>query len=217
MSSSTREKIIEMLGHGVSQTVVAQAVGVSDGYVSQLLEIEEVREAVAEKKSGKLAAHIETDGSIEDSERKALRLISKKLDNPLVSLSDATKTFAVLNAARKKSEIGATGNNAGAVDMVTFVLPKAAKIMIQINTDNQIVEVDGKTTAPLPSKALPSLQRQLAIQDRVKELLDRQQVIHSVPPHVEEVREKARAMDERRATAVLADITTVIDGVAVVI
>lgn len=215
MSSSIRDKIIEMLGHGVSQTVVAEAVGVTDGYVSQLLERQDVREEVAAKKSQKLADHIEVDSGIESAERKALRLIDKKLDSPLVSLSDATKTFAVLNAARKKSELGTMGNNAAGVDTVTFVLPRAAKILIQVNTDNQIIEVDGKTTAPLPSRALPSLQKQLAIQNAVGELLDAQ--LAKQLPHVEVVREKARAMDTQRAHQVLADITTVIDGVAVVI
>lgn len=231
MSQSTREKIIAMLGHGVPQVVVADAVGVTESYISQLLEREEVRAEVLAAKSDKLQAYLETDAGIEDSERKALRLISKKLDSPLVSLTDATKTFAVLNAARKKSEVGAAGTSVGAVDMVTFILPRAAKVMIQINSDNQVTEVDGRTTAPLPSRALPGLAARLEMQKQVETITSRmvparEQVPvaratnpspQELPPHVEKLRERTRAMDESRARAVLADITTVIDGVAVVI
>lgn len=205
--SSTREKIIGYLAAGVSQTIAAESAGVSDSYVSQLLEQEGVREEIAAKKSAKLERHIEVDDTIETAEKLALQQIVRKLQSPgvPVPLKEAVQAFSVLNSARKKADLGAAGNNAGSVDTVVFVLPKAAKTMIQINSDNQIIEVDGKTTAPLPSKVLPQMQKRLELQKTVE------------LPHVTEVKEKARVQDVARAQNVLADITTVIDGVPVVI
>ncbi len=204
--SSVREKIIGYLAAGVSQTLAAEAAGVSDSYVSQLLEQEGVREEIASKKSVKLEGHIEIDDSIELAEKLALKQMVRRLQNPLTTLKEATAAFAVANSARKKADLGANGNNAGSVDHVVFVLPKAAKIMIQVNSDNQIIEVDGRTTAPLPSKVLPQMQKRLELQ-KTMELL----------PHVVDIKEKARVHDQERAANVLRDITTVIDGVAVVI
>lgn len=203
--NSTRDKIIGYLAAGVSQTLAAEAAGVSDGYVSQLLDSPGVREEIAAKKSVKLERHIEVDDTIESNEKKALQIMGRKLDSPVVSLGDAIKAFSVLNAAKKKADAGAAGNNAGQVDTVTFVLPKAARTMIQINSDNQIIEVDGRTTAPLPSKALPSMQKELARQ-KTMEL-----------PHIQDIKEKARRQDVETANSRLKDISTVIDGVQVVI
>lgn len=201
--SSTREKIIGYLAAGVSQTIAAESAGVSDSYVSQLLELPEVREEIAAKKSKKLERHIEVDDTIESIEKDALKIVAQKLK--FTNAVEASKIFATMNAARKKADIGAAGNNAGGVDTVVFVLPKAAKTMIQINSDNQIIEVDGRTTAPLPSKALPQMQKRLELQKTVE------------LPHIQDIKEKARVHDVARAKNVLADITTVIDGVPVVI
>lgn len=204
--SSTRDKIIGLLGAGVSQTLAAEAAGVSDGYVSQLLLDDNVRAEIAAKKSAKLEQHVEVDSKIEDLERLALKVMEKKLNSGVVSLSDATRTFSVLNAAKKKSEDSAMGNNAANVDTVIIVLPKAAKTMIQISGDNQIVEIDGKTTAPLPSKVLPSLQQKLAANPSPQ-----------LPSHVTDVQAKVAAKDAEKAAQILADVVTVIDGVQVVI
>ena len=206
MSSSTRDKIIGYLAAGVSQSAAAQAAGVSDGYVSQLMELDEVREAIAAKKGDRLEKHIEIDETIENGEQLALQQIVRKLKSPLVPLREAVQAFSVLNGARKKSEAGQTSNGAAGVDTVVFVLPKAAKTMIQINSDNQIIEVNGTTTAPLPSKALPAMASKLAEGPKKLEL-----------PHVVDVKSRAQVRDETRAQAVLADITTVIGGVQVVI
>lgn len=203
MSSSIRDKIIGYLAAGVSQTIAAQSAGVSDSYISQLLEQPGVREEIAAKKSVKLERHIAVDDTIEEIEKEALKVVAAKLK--FTNAKEASQIFATMNAARKKADAGAVGNQAGAVDIVTFMLPKAAKTMIQINSDNQIIDVDGKTTAPLPSKALPAMAAKLSA-PRTVEL-----------PHVTEVKEKARVMDESRASSILKDITTVIDGVQVVI
>ena len=205
MSSSVRDKIIGYLAAGVSQSAAAQAAGVTEGYVSQLCELEEVRELIAAKKGDRLEAHIEIDDQIEKGEKLALKQIVRRLESPLTPLKEAVQAFSVLNGARKKSEAGQTGNGVGGVDTVVFVLPKAAKVMIQVNSDNQIIEVDGRTTAPLPSKALPAMAKQLSA-PKIMEL-----------PHITDVREKAQLRDEERAKNVLADIATVIDGVQVVI
>lgn len=201
--SSVRDKIVGYLAAGVSQTLAAEAAGVSDSYVSQLLELDDVREEIAAKKSKKLERHIEVDTTIEEVEKDALKVVAAKVK--FSNAREAAQIFSIMNAARKKADLGANPGGTGNVDTVVFVLPKAAKTMIQINSDNQVIEVDGKTTAPLPSKALPQMQKRLELAKTVE------------LPHITEIKEKAQVADQSRAQSILKDVVTVIDGVQVVI
>lgn len=205
MTTSVRDKIIALLGAGVSQTVAAEAAGVSDGYVSQLLLLPEVIEEVAKLKAGKLEGYLKIDNTIEEAEKLALEVTVKKL--PFAKVGEAAKIFGIMNAARKKATQDA-GGNANGGQQVTLILPRAAKVMVTINPDNQIIEVDGRSTAPLPSKVLPLMQQRMLQQQTTG--------IPAISP-VDDVREKMRVADTSRANAVLADLTTTLDGVEIVI
>lgn len=204
MSTSVRDKIISLLGAGVGQTIAAEAAGVSPSYVSQLLQEPQVLQEIALLKSDRLQGYLEIDSTIETAEKMALDKTVKLI--PFIRNAEgAVKVFAALNAARKKSQ--ESSNTEQFADQVTIVLPKAAKVMITMNSDNQIVEVDGRSMAPLPSKALPAMAARL--EQRTLEINPAQ--------HIIDVKEKAARMDESRAHKILDDIETVIDGVRVVI
>lgn len=217
MSTSIREKIIAYLGQGIQQSVVATSCGVTPAYVSQLLEVPEVREEIAKLRAGTLEKAIEADSSLERIEKVALRMVEQKL--PFVrNAVEAAKIFATLNAAKRKATPENGGENALAAQMVTITVPRAAALHFRISSDNQVIEVEGRAMAPLPSRALPALQKRLAAPG-VADL-----VVTDVPaPKVSEMdaaishRTKQAAADGKRATAVLADLTTYMDGVQVVL
>ena len=60
-STTVEDKIIELLGRGYSQTVVASAVGCDDSYISQLMAKEEVRNQVATLRLQHVAVHVEME------------------------------------------------------------------------------------------------------------------------------------------------------------
>lgn len=208
MSTSTREKIIAYLGQGIQQSIVASSCGVTPAYVSQLLELEEVRTEVAELKAKQLQVALDVDSTIERVEAEALRQIEKKL--PFVrSAVEAAKVYSTLNAAKRKASSAASSEDVIAAQQVTIIVPRGAALHFKINANNQVIEVEGRTMAPLPSRALPDLQRsKLATASDKSEVQDVVALEHKA---------RATAADEKRATSVLNDLTTFMNGVAVVL
>lgn len=154
---ATRGKLLGLLGAGVSQTAAALACGVSDGYVSQILQEPEFAAALANQRTQKLDDAIKHDETIEGVEAKALKSLEAKLPfvrNPL----EAARIFQILNTAKKRAVISDSRPEALGAQQVTIVLPKAAAVHISMNAQNQVIDIAGRSMATLPSKALPTLQ-----------------------------------------------------------
>lgn len=153
-----RAKLLELMGAGIPPSAAAAAVGVDPSYVSQLLDTDEFRAALVEASAGRIQAALEHDNTVEGLEKKLLRVIEQKLPfvrNPM----EAAKIFQILNNSKKRLVTGSDSSNANqGVQMVTIVLPKAAAVNIKVNTANQVIDVAGRTMAPLPSRELPKLQ-----------------------------------------------------------
>ena len=215
-SNSTRDRIISYLGQGIQQSIVATSCGVSASYISQLLELPEVREEVAQLRAKNLDSALEVDTSIERIERAALKQIEAKL--PFVRTAvEAAKIFATLNSARKKTAGADQSSDVLAAQQVTVTIPRGAAIHFKVNDTNQVIEVEGRTMAPLPSRALPMLQvrRALGVTDAL--LVPPLVLPKEVPAELVAHQEKQNLADVRRATGILRDLTTHMNGVAVVL
>lgn len=210
MSTATRDKIIGYLGRGVSPQVTATSCGVTPAYVSQLLDLEDVRDEIALRRAGLLEEALEADTTIERIEKAALKKVEEKL--PYVrSAIEAVKIAATLNGMKRKAASTDQGADVLAAQQVTILLPRAASVNLKINANNQVIEVEGRTMAPLPSKALPGLQvRMAAIALPVTDVtpLATPVVVH---------REKAAVADLTRAKGILRDLTLHMNGVQVVL
>ena len=209
MSSSTRDRIISYLGQGIQASVVATSCGVTPAYVSQMLEIPEVREEIAKLQAGKLEHALEVDARIESVESLALKMVKDKL--PFVrSAVEAAKIFATLNSAKRKSVNSSTDADVLAGQQVTIIVPRGAAMNFKLNSSNQVVEVDGRAMAPLPSRALPALQKaRLGVTDLDALIIQ--------PPAAATHATRATEQDQARAKTILRDLTTVLDGVTVVL
>jgi hypothetical protein len=213
MTSAVRDQIIGLLGAGVSQTVAASAAGVSDGYVSQLLKEDGVLQEIALKRASVVSDAIEMDTTIQRAEKRALEKVVSMI--PMArSLGEATKAFQVLNGARKHAE-GSILPEAAGVQAVTILLPRAANIMIQMDSRQNIVEVAGKSIAPMPSKLLPKLAERLGVSVDAQD-----KTITPLPAartHIAEQRAKEMEIDKERALSIYDDMVVVMHGVQVVI
>lgn len=157
-NSAIRDKLISLLAAGVPPSAAASAAGVEPSYVSQLLETEDFREALLVASSARLEEAIAHDKTVESLESKTLRAIEQKL--PFVrSAMEAAKIFQILNNSKKRALTDRDANAGGGnVQLVTIVLPKAAAVNLRLNSQQQVIEVEGRTMAPLPSRELPKLQ-----------------------------------------------------------
>lgn len=210
MSSATRTKIISYLGQGVSKTVTAEACGVSASYVSQLLEEEGVLKEIAVVRASKLQRDMEVDDSIATIEKDALAAVGKRLayvKGPL----EAARIFQILNASRRRSEASKLGDDAAESVSVTLVLPRAANVMIEVNTDQQVVAVNGMSIAPLPSKHLPGLAARLLPKSGVIDIPSVPEV-RRLEPHVLAQQKKQQEADKKRAASIFDAMEVVHNG-----
>ena len=151
----SRDRVIELLSFGYSQTVVASAVGVTDSYVSQVLSEEGVRDSVAQARTARLATHVTTDDSIDAIERDALAKVRSLL--PFITdPMKAVRVFQVMNAASRKVTGAPVGNQQSSAPIVNLTLPAGANVMFKLSSDKQVTEVDGRSLATLPASALSS-------------------------------------------------------------
>lgn len=208
MSTPTRDKIISYLANDVSATVTASACGVTPAYISQMLELVEVREEIALLRAGKLEGAIKADATLESLEAKALEMVEKRL--PFVRTAvEAVKIASTLNGMKRKAAPTA-GEDALSAEQVTITVPRGASLMFKVNDSNQVIEVEGRTMSPLPSRALPQLQARLA-QETITDAV----VIQ--PVTAKTFAEKQEHKDVQRAQSILRDMTTYMDGVPVVL
>lgn len=162
MTTSIRERVIHLLGQNIKQHIVAEAVGVTEGYISQLLAEEDVQQEVAKLKAESLEKDINRNAKIEDVADKALKTIESRL--PYVkSAGEAAKVFQTLMNIKGNKLAGSTGMDAEGMQIVQITLPKSVRgsVNIQLNSSNQVIDVEGRSMAPLPSKALPQLAKEL--------------------------------------------------------
>lgn len=208
--TAVRDKIISYIGQGVSQVVTAEACGVTASYVNQVLEEAGVSQEIAKIRAGKLHRDLEVDSNIADIERDALKAISKKLPYVKGPL-EAAKIFQIVNAARKRNEVARDDANSDSLS-VTLVLPKAANVMIEVNTRQQVVAVNDQSIAPLPSRALPAMAAKLLPQSGIID-------VTALPPvrrmesHEVALVAKAREADKQRAASIFENMKVMQGGV----
>lgn len=171
-----REKLASLLAAGVTKTAAALAVGVDPSYLSQLLEDEKFRTAVAEKSAGRIQEDLAHDDTIESTEAQALKVLAAKLPY-IKSAGEAAKIFSILNKAEKRATPANQSQDAAGMQVVSLTIPKAAKVNIQINAQNQVIDVEGRSMAPLPSSALPKLLADKQAQEVALKKLDRKEHI----------------------------------------
>lgn len=154
--SPLHEKLLGFLAAGVSQSSAALACGCSDGLVSQLLTDSVFSAELSKRRVEKVEDAVRHDSNIERAETAALKMLESKMmfaKGPM----ESAKIFQILNTAKKRGEISKQSTEALGAQTVTFVLPKAAAVQIQLNARNQVIDVAGRSMSTLPSSALPAL------------------------------------------------------------
>lgn len=152
------ERIEKLLGQGFPTTVVASAVGCDPSYVSQLMEIEEFKTRVLILRAARAEKSVARDNSWDQVEDLALEKALTML--PLLSRpTDLVRLASYANSAKRRSS-DYSGMGESNAPVVNIVLPKGATVHFQMNTSAQVVEVDGRSMAALPTKNLTEALRE---------------------------------------------------------
>lgn len=159
MLNATQEKIRDLLAAGVSQTQVAHAIGVDDSYVSQLMADEEFRTQVQDQRAKTAGAAVAADQEVESIEAIAREKIRKLL---LVetNLMKVLQVYKTMNGAdRKFASASASGMPAGTT--VNIQLPQQAAIQFKLSSTKEVIEIEGRALATLPSHQVEKRLREL--------------------------------------------------------
>ena len=157
--ASQVERIKNLLGSGLRPEVVATAVGCDASYISQLMSDENFREQVVELKTKALLADKLRDQEWDDIE--AALLTKFKTVLPLMMQPGMImKALEVANRAKRR---GVSAQESTIVNntVVNLNFPQERVVQFQKNTKNEIIEVEDRTIATLPSKTAADLATQL--------------------------------------------------------
>jgi len=175
-SHHVEDKIVELLGAGTPAHVIAQVVGCDPSYISQLGSREDIVARVSEIRASRAAEMVQHDNNIGALEQVALERMGRLL--PLqTNLMQVTKVFQVLNAAKKSSDMGIAGNAAQPGTIVTIHMPAAAQVHFKLTSDQQVIEIEGRSMVPLPSHMVAAKLRGM----KADRLLEDAKILTSTP------------------------------------
>lgn len=150
------DHIKQLLGNGLSNEVVANAVGVTPSYISQLMGQEDFASEVIAKRSAVLASHSARDRTWDSAEDKLLETLHQQLDaGGFYKPMDILRAVAVVNAAKRRGNptpehLTLTQN------VVTLNLPVQVVHTFTKSAAGEVVEVDGQTLVPMTAATLMS-------------------------------------------------------------
>ncbi len=147
-----KERIIEMLGQGLSATQVANAVGCDDSYISQLLADEVVSEQVQALRAENFSKYVELDKKVDLAEAEALSKLTT-LAQFITKPTEAARVYSILNQAKRRT-VDQVNQQHAVAQTVALDLPEAARVRFTITSDKQVIEIEGRSMTTLPSKNL---------------------------------------------------------------
>jgi hypothetical protein len=172
--NTNKEQVVSLLLQGLSTSQIATACGVSDSYISQLRQDPEITAQLAEVAISTTLEDKQFDSRVEKAESLALERIEKSLG--FANMGQALAAFKVLNSARKRQDSLPGQQAAGVTVNVNLTLPATASARYITNSNNEIVEVEGKTMISATVKSLDQLLAlrapQLAALERTANKLD---------------------------------------------
>lgn len=143
VASPTQEKLIALLGKGYKGIEAAQAVGVTEGYVSQCLSEDWFAQEVARLRLQNLQRHQLLDEKYDTFEEEMLGKL-QKMSKLLIKPMEIAKVLQIVNGAKRKSHVH-TDHTTLTQNIVQISIPPALAARFTSNANNQVVEVTDGT------------------------------------------------------------------------
>lgn len=147
-----KNQIKELLGTGLSNEIVATAIGCDPSYISQLMADEHFAGEVVALRTKALTEYNRRDGDINELEDITLEKLKEVLPT-LYKPADVLRAFNVINNAKRRG-VPATQNITVNNQVVNLVLPPILVRQFVTDSRNEVVEVDGQTLVTMPSSSL---------------------------------------------------------------
>ena len=152
MGTATQERALTLLGAGVPQEVVASALGVTPGYVSQLLSNEDFAAEVVQLKFKALTANNARDQNYNKMEDRLLEKLERSL--PLIIRPETILgALKIVNGAARRGHDTAS-TIVDKQNIVSVLLPVQIIQQFTTNIHNQVIKTGDKDLLTIQSSEL---------------------------------------------------------------
>jgi transcriptional regulator with XRE-family HTH domain len=150
--SIDKEKVLAMLGNGVSNEQVASALGCTHGYISQLMADESFSERVVALRVATLTEAASRDKRINVIEDKLIEKLEEAIEF-VTKPRDIKEMFATVNAAKRR---GVSSTEAMTINqqIVNLNIPPVVVRNFVQNTEGEVIEVEGQAMITMPAHQL---------------------------------------------------------------
>lgn len=152
--TGTRERAIELLGQGIAPVIVAQSLGCSESFISQLLSEEDFLKQVVELRYSALKKHNDRDSAYDALEDQLLT----RLQQTMSYLMDPMKIARILqtvNAAKRRGQ-STPDSVTQQSTIVNLTIPSVIVNQFRVTKDvnNQIIEAGDQKLVTIQSGTL---------------------------------------------------------------
>lgn len=151
-STHIRDSALTLLSQNVTPSSVAATLGVTESYVSQLMAQEDFASELSLKKQELAAEDQEHDNALDRTEARYLQILEQKA--PFANIAQATIAFRALNAARRRKDTRGPQAQEHGGTVVNLTIPVAIVPQYVLNSQSEIVEVEGRTMAGATAESL---------------------------------------------------------------
>lgn len=168
--TSTRAQALELLSKGLSTGETARALSCSPSLISQFLAEPEFKSQVTEGLALRSVARTVRDDKIDKLEDMALDRLAQVIGFGFSRPMEILKAVQVINGLHRRgvNSEGAVSEDTG---RVVLELPKFAgsvEVALRYNTNNEVVEVNGREMRTMPSAVLGGLIQAPSSPDELK-------------------------------------------------
>jgi transcriptional regulator with XRE-family HTH domain len=163
---SAKDSALSLLAQGIPANQVAETIGVSESYISQLMSEEDFAAQLQTVKVQAAQEDLDYDKRIDKAEEVFLERIESK--SAFANLQQSLQAFKVLNTAKRRrdSRVQTPGVQIGQI--VNITVPISVLPQYKTNAQNEIVEVEGKTMVSASPKRLEEILAARGIADQLK-------------------------------------------------
>lgn len=152
--SSSQERIKRLLGTGLNVETVANAVGLTPSYISQLMSDPGFASEVTLLRSEALTAATERDHGIDDIEKKLITKLGEVVDiGGFYKAQDVLKALMIVNNMKRRG-VAAVGNPNAQQAVVSLNMPTILVQNFVTTPQGEVIEIDGKTLVPMQAGTL---------------------------------------------------------------
>lgn len=166
---AARNQALELLAQGIPASQVAEVIGVTESYVSQLLADEDFAAQLSTLKVESAKKDKEYDDKLDQAEEDFLDRIVER--SRMANLQQSMQGFKLLNSAKRRRDSARGAGTGQPQTVVNITLPVAVMPTYILNQQSEIVEVEGKTMVSATPKRLEEIvaQRKVPVQQKLEE------------------------------------------------